>query len=165
MIDTISIPMRRSADMNTPSFLQRTLRWLSARLRYWLTIETAALELWAAVDSLLLGLFLMLPVRTFESSPTFTFMGEVAPEETWGVVMVAAGCLQIAGLNGVNHRLREIMALALAIIWAIWAIGLISSNAASTGTITYPMLTLAMMWSYTSNVVRANARKLRPDYD
>lgn len=154
MIDSISIQARRTVTTNQPAFLNRATVWFMGRLRYWLTVETAALELYAAVDALLLGMFLIAPFETFGSSPTFAFVNRVASEQTWGGILLAVGVAQIAGLNGVNHRLREVMAVASAIIWAIWGVGLMRSNAASTATITYPMLTLAMMWAYICSIAR-----------
>lgn len=136
--------------------------WLKRAFRHWaLEVDTDSVEMFAAVTAVALGVLLTSPLSTFESSPSFSFMRRVAPESTWGLVMLICGFLQLVGLNtsGSHQSTRRTMSLIMFIVYGIWAFSLIMGNVASTGTATYSVLALAMLWSHFNLEARSNARK------
>lgn len=151
--------MGSDTEMEKIPLFKRAAVWAVDRLRHWLfVVDSASLELFAAVEAVVLGCFLLTPLPTFRSSVTFSFVGRIAPEETWGMVLLAIGMIQITALNSNNHPLRQTMSLVTAMLYGIWGAGLIISNISSTGTITYPLLAIAMIWAHVGNDVRGHAR-------
>lgn len=124
--------------------------WTLRTARHWVyEVSPDSLEFFGGLLSLTLGIWLVLPFDTFRSSPVFTFVASVSPEETWGFGMLIAGGLKLASLFGFTKPvIRKATSIILAIVYGIWAFGLIYSVPTNTATVTYTMLSLAMVWAY-----------------
>lgn len=151
------------ADMTASFFRPETWKTeIGKILRHWLfEVDTTSMELFSAVELMVLGMFLLLPINTFGTSSVYDFIFRIAPEETWGIVMLAVGFMQIYGLNTPPKGIRRTTSIIAACIYGLWAGGLIISNWASTATVTYSLLTLSMIWANVNRTARAHAKSGR----
>ena len=94
------------------------------------------------------GLWLLMPWTTFGSSPSFRAMASTAPEWLWGIVILIAGGLQLAGLGRDHFKMRRAGALAMAAVWVFVSTMIGIASPTSTGVIVYPWLAMASFWSY-----------------
>lgn len=95
------------------------------------------------------GVWLLNPLwDTFGGSPTFAAMAQAAPEWAWGVFMALLGGMALAGMLWDRMALRRAASFGLAMAWAFVAATFWQSNLPSTGSVTYPLLALAAVWSF-----------------
>ncbi|CAM5772076.1 hypothetical protein LMIY3S_03722 [Labrys miyagiensis] len=92
------------------------------------------------------GAILLEPGNTFELSPGFAFMADVAPENVWGVCLVLLGGLRFVALvlNGtfvpfqrLSPLVRSATATLAATAWMIVGIGILVSNNLLPGWLVY----------------------------
>lgn len=85
------------------------------------------------------GLFLVLPFRTFASSPSFAVM-DYAPEWLWGLAVAAIGIARIIATGNDSRRGRNAVAVAGIFMWGAIASMLFWANPHATGWVTYGLL-------------------------
>lgn len=136
--------------------------WMNKAVRHWaLDVTTDSVEMFSAITAVALGILLTSPLNTFESSPSFSFMRRVAPEGTWGIIMLLVGFIQLVGLNTSTstQSTRRTMSLIAFVVYSLWAFSIAMGNVASTGTVIYGVLSLSMLWAHFNLEARNNARK------
>lgn len=82
-----------------------------------LHIETRPLEISTAVQSILWGTWLLLPFQTFGSSPVFSVMAVVAPEQVWGVLALASGVFQLVAAHTKRLKWRWYATCLTLFLW------------------------------------------------
>lgn len=105
-------------------------------------------EVWIGLLSLALGLFLLLPFDSLETTPAFRLMNNLAPEWAWGIWLLASGIAQIGGLAINQRRLRMIAGLSSFFLWLFISLLLVLANPRAPAVIIYPGLALAAGWSF-----------------
>jgi len=131
--------------------------WLSrtaALLRdLFLETSTRSVELFSAIEAVVLGVLLLLPPSTFRSSPSYDGMARLMPETGWGVLLLVIGLVQLAGLprrqDGTEAvRWRRSLAMTSGAVYAFMAAGFVLANPLSTAVVTYTLLALSQFWAY-----------------
>lgn len=81
--------------------------------------------------SLTMGLWLIHPVETFSTSPTYGVLGTAASEWFWGVLMLIPGVLKISGLLLRNWGVARAGFWAGFFIWMFFAFSFFQGNPTS----------------------------------
>jgi len=118
--------------------------------------DTTAVETITAVQSLLLGLWLALPLDTFGSGQAFKIMSVLAPEWAWSILMVGIGVVQLYLVHAKRVGPRLIVARVMLPIWIVIDLSFLLSLPASTASSTYFVFVLCCIWSVISLVLRKN---------
>lgn len=114
-------------------------------------------EWMVAAITMLWGAVLLLPSNTYDTSPVFTFIGSVVPEEALGAVMVFFGVLRLVGLfvNGarqdVTPWIRVVSAGVGFMVWSLICFSFVLSSVISTWLDIYPIIVIVEL----ANVSRA----------
>lgn len=113
---------------------------------------------WAlAIVLVRFGLILLAPGSSFETSPAFRVMAEMAREETWGWACLTIGSIRFMALvvNGTfwdtwysrySPHIRGFTAIASIFAWAQIVYGMASSGVNTTGLAVYPVLLVLDFW-------------------
>jgi hypothetical protein len=118
--------------------------------------DTTAVETITAVQSMLLGIWLLLPFDSFGSSQAFRIMSVIAPEWAWSVLMVAIGVSQLYFVHTKRITPRLNMARVMLPVWIVIDLSFLLSLPASTASSTYFVFVLCCVWSVISLVLRKN---------
>lgn len=130
-------PMRMYQEQHL-TFGQRVVTLLLRR-------DIHLIELIFGSSSVLWGTFLLLPIDTFASTPSFRTMATF-PEWAWGFCLALLGILQFMGATYDQARIRQAAAFGLIALWGFVAISLLLANPASTGPIAYG-------WTFTGSEI------------
>lgn len=137
--------------MTASNRLQMIGLWIKHFLAHWVfEVDTTSVELFSAVEAVLLGAFFLSPLPTYASSVTFNLASQIAPESTWGMIFFLVGLGQFIALIVDNEDWRKTFSLVSMTLFGVWAATLIISNVASTATVTYPLIALSMLWAHVS---------------
>lgn len=98
---------------------------LKRHLRELVCANSRPLEFILAIQAILYGGWLLLPIDTFNVSPTFSIMKGIAPEYVWGVVIFGVGVIQFFGLFTENILARRVLGFMDLFLWlmvdlALW---------------------------------------------
>jgi hypothetical protein len=106
------------------------------------------MEIILSLHSTVLGLYLLLPFSTFQSSQSFAIMAAIAPEWAWGAVIFAGGVgLLVAVLRGdIWWRLHILILLAY--LWLAIAAAFIVSSYQSIAVISYVFYCVIYLATY-----------------
>ena len=112
--------------------------------------ETRPLEIAVAVQSILWGFLLVLPLGTFATSKVYSVMAVIASESTWGYVAILIGIGQLI-LSHVNKAdLRGYAAIVALLFWGFIDTAFWLSGSPSTVAPVYLVTCLILMWSIVS---------------
>lgn len=128
---------RRPKEVPIPDIL----RDISRRLRdVALYSTTDRFELSVGFLALIWGLILLNPfAKTFDSTPAFSAMASIAPEEIWGCGAVFSGFLSIFAIGIDHRRMRRLAAGLHGVAWLFIASMLGIGNPLGTGWAVYGM--------------------------
>lgn len=93
------------------------------------------------------GLWLVLPYKTFVSSISFREMMKVAPEQVWGVAIMAIALLHLGAIVRGNLWQRRIFCYITAGLWVYLTVLFFLSNPGSTAVPIYGMTALFSLWT------------------
>lgn len=123
------------------------------RLTAWLTFalrrhQTWALEYFLAYQSLVWGLWLLLPFSSFGVVPNaFTVLGLI-PEPAWGLIFAGHGCAYLAALWRGRIDLCQRGALVTVWLWSTVLVSLLLTIPLATSTPVYGSYMLAGAFVY-----------------
>lgn len=92
---------------------------LKLHLKRLLCPSPRPLEFILAVQEILYGGWLLLPMDTFDNLATFSFMKSIAPEQVWGMVIFTVGVIQFFGLFTNRLFLRRILGVVDLFLWLL----------------------------------------------
>jgi hypothetical protein len=112
--------------------MSRVKQWIKLILDDVKPIETCiiALSLWWAF-------ILALPMKTFNTSPSYRIMAHIAPEQVWAGVFMGVTIIMLLGMVYERFYFRMVGLIASAFLWIFLATMFAVGNIATTGTGTY----------------------------
>jgi hypothetical protein len=102
-------------------------------------------ELSGGLMKLFIGIWLLLPLDTFDSSPTFAALA-IMPEWLWGVALVTLGSAHLAALHTGHQDRRRNAATVGYLVWFSFAVVFVTTNPPAIGWIAFMMAGLAQLW-------------------
>lgn len=96
----------------------------------------------------LVGTWLLLPFKSFTSSPTFTNLGGPESEPVWAVVLMSLGAVHLLILKHGNRVQRCWMSFIGAVIWFALAFSFIVANPPAFGAMLLFTASFSQMWCY-----------------
>lgn len=118
--------------------------------------DTTPVESITAVQSMLFGLWLILPFDTFESGSVFDIMHQIAPEVFWGILMTILGVSQLYVVHLKRVIYRIWVTRIMLPVWLIIDLSFLLSRTASSASITYFVFVMCSVWSLISLALRQN---------
>jgi len=118
--------------------------------------DTIPVESITAVQSMLFGLWLILPFDTFSSGSVFDIMNQIAPESIWGVLMMVLGITQLYTVHTKRVFYRIWATRIMLPVWVIIDLSFLLSRTASSASITYFVFVMCSIWSLISLALRQN---------
>lgn len=110
--------------------------------------RAGALDVWLACYALVYGVWLLLPMSSFGTTPAFAGLRQIASEEIWGAVIALSGLLKLAAIWRGGTRPRELALGWLMLLWAFLAWSAVLSNLGSTAVPTYALAALGSGFCY-----------------
>jgi hypothetical protein len=93
------------------------------------------------------GVWLMLPLHTFETGLAYRTMAVIAPETAWGAAFSVVGTLLYVG-TVLGHKRVQVIAAALATLsFALIASTLLWGNPSGAGWLTFTIPAIANYWA------------------
>ena len=80
------------------------------------------------LSGLLTGTWLLLPINTFASTPSYQLLADIAPEWVWGLLFLIFGITQLTSVSLDQVRMRRISSALLALLFIIYISGVFTSN-------------------------------------
>lgn len=125
--------------------MTRLLHWLAHALR---NRQTWALEYFLAYQSLVWGLWLLLPFSSFGQIPdAFTVLGLI-PEWAWGALFAGHGIAYLVVLPRGRPDLCRRAALILGWLWLTVLVSLLLTIPLATSTPVYGLYVVACAWVF-----------------
>lgn len=126
------------------------MRWLDRLSRAWWSLilaehDTEPAELSGGLLKVGIGLWLLLPFDTFESSPTFAVFS-ILPEWLWGSVLLALGVLHLSALRSGDLDSRRRSATIGYLVWFSFAVTFVTTNPPAIGWLAFLIAGLAQLW-------------------
>lgn len=118
--------------------------------------DTTPVETITAVQSMLFGLWLVLPFNTFNSGNVFDIMNQIAPESVWGILMMVLGIAQLYTVHTKRVVYRIWATRIMLPVWVIIDLSFLLSLTASSASITYFVFVMCSVWSLISLALRQN---------
>lgn len=118
--------------------------------------DTTPVESITAVQSMLFGLWLILPFDTFDSGSVFDIMSKIAPEVFWGVLMTILGVSQLYVVHLKRVIYRIWVTRIMLPVWLIIDLSFLLSRTASSASVTYFVFVMCSVWSLISLALRQN---------
>lgn len=115
-----------------------------------ININPIPLEVILAFESVILGLWLLLPVETFPTSVTFSTLADWPGEIATGLILLCVGLIRAYALYGHRLRLRRDIAIVGMIMWSYIDLSFWLSNPISTAPITYLVFVILSAWVLSS---------------
>lgn len=119
---------------------------LSRLFRKIACIDPRPLEIVLAIQALLFGIFFLLPGSAF-STQVYHVLSLIMPEETWGIIFIVSGILEIIVISGRMNRLRIPTATLALFLWLIVDLSSWMSNVNSAAVVSYFTFAIIAMWS------------------
>lgn len=116
--------------------------------------DSSPLEAVIAFQAAALGIFLLLPYSTFESSQVYHILSLILPETIWGIIFLAQGVFELIAIHVLSWRIRSILATTALFLWMFVDISCWVSNPASGASVVYLTFALASLWAVVSLSVR-----------
>lgn len=110
--------------------------------------STRSLELQNALAALLVGVLLLLPFDTFATASGYRVFADWAPEPVWGVSFLGLGAAQLAAVLGDAVVLRRLSAAFLAVLFAVYVVGVALANPISAGIPFVLPQVLGQVWAF-----------------
>lgn len=107
--------------------------------------DTEPAELSGGILKAAIGFWLLLPLDTFASSPTFAALA-VLPEWAWGTALFCAGVFHLGVLRRGNRTWRQRASLLGFLVWFSFAVVFVITNPPAFGFLAFLMAGLAQMW-------------------
>lgn len=108
--------------------------------------DTEPVELIGGATKVAMGVWLLMPLRSFASSPTFVTLN-LLPEWVWGLFLLALGLLHLAALHNGYRPWRKWSALIGCLVWCSFSIVFVWANPPAIGWIMFMSVGLAQMWA------------------
>lgn len=87
-----------------------------------------------AIFKFIFGVWFLLPFDTFSDTNTYRLMGQIAPEEVWGILFLVIGVIQMWGLvDGRHYIIRSWVSLIGVNLWLALSILSLYGNPSSPG--------------------------------
>lgn len=112
--------------------------------------ETKPLEIVVSVQSILWGIWMMLPISTFDSSKVFDVMRFWASENVWGAVICILGLVMLYTTHTGNRIRRKRIAVLSFFMWLMIDTAIWLSASYSTAAITNLIFVVSAGWSVIS---------------
>lgn len=126
---------QRSAAQRVAFRVAQRLWWVVARSEFYI------LEALVGLGAAGWGLWLANPYwHSFASSPSYEAMAHYAPEEVWGLALLALGLAQVGAAGAQLLLARRILSLLAVFVWLFVSVMFVSANVASTASVMYPVL-------------------------
>lgn len=109
--------------------------------------DTEPTELAGGALKVVIGVWLLLPARTFSSSPAFGVIS-VIPENYWGVFLVVIGIGHLAALRNGHPAWRRYAALVGCFVWCSMGLTFLVANPSGIGSLTFLAAGIAQGWCY-----------------
>ena len=113
----------------------------------WRGKEFSVVEIWAGLVTLLWGIVLIYPTKTFQLS-MYLNMSSIAEENSWGGLLAFLGVAQIVSFLFGNVLTRRVTLWTLILVWAFIAKLLYIPNCGSFGYILISCVTLLFAWTF-----------------
>jgi hypothetical protein len=124
--------------------LDRTARtWWALILR---DHDTEPAELSGGLLKVAIGVWLLLPMDTIGSSPTFSALS-ILPEWTWGMMLTALGSWHLFVLRDGDRTRRRTASTVAYYFWFSLAILFVSTNPPAIGWLAFLVAGLAQLWA------------------
>jgi hypothetical protein len=107
--------------------------------------DTEPAELSGGALKVAIGLWLLLPLDTFESSRSFEAL-TILPEWAWGTLLLCIGVFHIGVLRLGDRDWRQRAALFGFLVWFSFAVVFVTTNPPGIGWLAFLMAGLAQMW-------------------
>lgn len=89
------------------------------------------MEVYIAVLTGMLGLWLLLPPNSFAENGNLQAMADIATETVWGTILLFVGTMHFLAIYRGETKIRKAAAFALTTIWLFLTIGFARSQASS----------------------------------
>lgn len=127
------------------------LSWLDRLARSWFGLilaehDTEPAELSGGLLKVAIGFWLLLPMDTIGSSPTFAALA-ILPEWLWGAMLVTLGAWHLLVLRMGRRRERQRAATVAYYFWFSLAVLFVSTNPPSIGWLAFLVAGLAQLWA------------------
>jgi hypothetical protein len=109
-------------------------------------MDTEPVELIGGGTKVLMGLWLLLPLESFTSSPSFVAIS-IFSEWLWGLVLLVVGIAHLAALHNGNREWRQWASLIGFLIWFSFAVVFVVANPPAIGWIMFLSVAFAQMWA------------------
>lgn len=106
----------------------------------------APLETILSFESVLLGMWLLLPMNTFSTANTFKMLAVWPGELAVGSILVCLGLARAYALVLKKTRLRWNIAVVGMVVWSYIDLSFFISNPASTAVVTYFVFVILSAW-------------------
>ena len=90
------------------------------------------IEILAATQTVLWGLWLILPQETFSTSLAYRYMGSIAPELLWGYSMFWLGILEFIGAFFLPQPIKKVIIIQSIFAWVTICLSFSFSSITST---------------------------------
>lgn len=108
--------------------------------------DTEPVELIGGGTKTLMGVWLLLPWKTFAGSASYLVLS-VLPEWLWGSFLLAVGLLHLTALYSGNRRARKYASFAGFLVWASFGTVFLWANPPAIGWIMFLSVAAAQMWA------------------
>lgn len=107
--------------------------------------DTEPAELSGGLLKVGIGFWLLLPMDTFGSSPTFAALS-ILPEPVWGVVLIALGTFHLSALRSGASAARRHAATIGYLVWFSFAVVFVATSPPAIGWVAFLVAGLAQLW-------------------
>ncbi len=108
--------------------------------------DTEPVELMGGATKVIMGIWLLLPLESFGSSPSFSTLA-VFPEWAWGAFLLVVGLLHLSALHDGRRPWRSWASGVGFVVWFSFAVVFLTSNPPAIGWIMFLSVAFAQCWA------------------
>jgi uncharacterized membrane protein HdeD (DUF308 family) len=108
--------------------------------------DTEPVELIGGGTKVAMGVWLLLPLQSFSSSPTFAALA-ILPEWVWGLFLLCVGIFHLAALHNGHRGWRKWAAVVGFLVWFSFGTVFVWTNPPAIGWIMFLAIAAAQMWA------------------
>ena len=122
------------------------------------------IEIWSGLLTLIFGIGLIFPMRTFQSVSIYSALGYVMDERSWGLVFITVGLAKLLCYSYGTFFVRQAALMIMVSLWTFVSTCIAMewrSYPWSKAPILFIFITLLIAWAYIRVGIQKNVRNLR----